>query len=67
MLAAALLPLLWAAAQADEGGHEQDEQDYLDDSGDDVGHDVGHDVRGNDVENVQTDDAVAFSNWGDQW
>ena len=61
MLAAALLPLLWAAAQADEGGHD-DEQDELDDSGDDV----GHDVRGNDVENVQTDDAVAFSNWGDK-
>ena len=65
MLAAALLPLLWAAAQADEGGHD-DEQDELDDSGDDVGQDVGHDVRSNDVENVQTDDAVAFSNWGDK-
>ena len=58
MLAAALLPLLWAAAQADEGGLDGDD----DDSGDD-----GHDVHVDDVEYIQTDDAVAFSNWGDQW
>ena len=40
MLAAALLPLLWAlaAAQADEGDHDDDEGDHYDDDGhDDAG------------------------------
>ena len=39
MLAAALLPLLWAAAQADEGGLDDEHDGDDDDSGDD-GHDV---------------------------
>ena len=60
MLAAALLPLLWAAAQADEG----EGGDVLDDDVDALGEHVDEHV--DDVENVQLDDAVAFSNWGDK-